>query len=65
MGSFKRDGRNQGSDRRRGNKAQTPSLELRVESLEGRTLLNATPYVPTTTNLADIHNGPMANAGQD
>ena len=65
MGSFKRDGRNQGSNRRRGDKAHMPRMELRVESLEGRTLLDASPWVPTTANLADVKNGPMANAGQD
>jgi hypothetical protein len=38
---------------------------LRLESLEERVLLAQLPWQPTSSNLADVQNGPMANAGQD
>jgi hypothetical protein len=37
---------------------------LKLEALEERALLSTT-WIPGTTNLADVQNGPMANAGQD
>src|SRR5262245_31076708 len=63
MGSFKGKGRNQGRDLRRGARGQRSSA-FRVESLEDRLLLAST-WQPTSTNLADVKAGPMANAGQD
>src|SRR5579883_1664567 len=71
MGSFKGNGQNLGPDRRRGAKARRRKDLLKVESLEDRVLLDAaTPSLavswhPTSTNLADVENGPMANEGQD
>src|SRR4051812_14406414 len=64
MGSYNGKGRNQGNDPRRGTKGRRNGF-LKVESLEGRVLLDAAPWQPTTTNLADVKAGPMANAGQD
>jgi hypothetical protein len=64
MGSFKGTGRNQGPRRRRRTQGQQPVGFLWVESLERRTLLSTTPFKPTSTNLADIQNGPMASEGQ-
>jgi hypothetical protein len=66
MGSFKRNGRNQGPDRRRGVKGQRRRGFPRVESLENRVLLDGGVHgwKPTSTDLADVRNGPMANEGQ-
>jgi hypothetical protein len=66
MGSFKRNGRNQGPDRRRGDRDQRRRGFPNVESLEGRVMLDGTsPWRPTSTDLSDVKNGPMANEGQD
>ncbi len=54
------------SNRRRGAKGQRAGRDiLGMEKLENRTLLTSVPILwhPTTTNLADAQNGPMANAG--
>ena len=64
MGSFKDKGRHQGRDLRRGTKNRRLGF-LKLEFLEERVLLATTPWLPTSSNLADIQNGPMANAGQD
>ena len=66
MGSFKRNGRNLGPDRRRGDHGQRRrDLPRVVESLEERLMLYASTFTPTTDNLADVMHGPMANEGQD
>ena len=64
MGSFKGKGRHQGRDLRRGTKNRRLGF-LKLEFLEERVLLATTPWLPTSSNLADVQNGPMANAGQD
>ena len=64
MGSFKGKGRNQGRDSRRGAKGLRHGF-LKVESLEERVLLATAPWQPSSSNLADVKAGPMANAGQD
>ena len=64
MGSFNGKGRHQGRDLRRGTKGRRLGF-LKLESLEERVLLASTPWQPTSSNLADIQAGPMANAGQD
>src|SRR5689334_10045377 len=73
MGSNKGNGRNQGPGRRRnGNNGERKSSPA-LEALESRTLLDgggiiphAVPtWVPTSTDLHDVKNGPMANAGPD
>lgn len=68
MGSFNDKGGDRGPKRRRKPFAR-PRADLRVESLENRALLtgpSSTPpaWHPTTTNLADVKNGPLALAGQ-
>lgn len=67
MGSSNSNGRNQGPDRRRGDKGQRRRGFPNVESLEGRVLLDggANGWHPTSTDLKDVRNGPMANEGQD
>ncbi len=67
MDSFNGNGRDRGPRRRReaGNKSRRRRPDL--ESLEPRQLLstgNVQPtYRSTSTNLLDVHNGPMADAG--
>jgi hypothetical protein len=71
MGSFNGNGPGQDPKRRRGpqgvRKRSVPSLE----SLELRTLLTGGPastqptWMPTSTDVADVKNGPLANAGTD
>jgi len=67
MERFKASGREQGPNGRRNKKQARRQNFLWLESLESRTLLSlGNPYyVPTTTNLADAENGPMANLGTD
>ncbi|SIO62070.1 Subtilase family protein [Singulisphaera sp. GP187] len=71
MGSFKANKRNQGPDRRRGSVGQRFQDLLRFEHLEERTMLDAsTPVGPiawhsSSSNVSDVKNGPMANAGAD
>ncbi len=68
MGSFKGKGRdrNQGRAPRRGVRGRRFDVDaLLMESLEVRVLPASALWHPTTTNLADVQNGPMANAGQD
>ena len=71
MGSFKRNGRNQGPNRRRGKSSPGRQGFPRIESLEERRLLSGGGdgpsarriWTPTSTNLFDAQNGPMANLG--
>ena len=70
MGSFMAKGRDQGPKRRRGNRhTMKRSGFPKVEFLEERQLLSGpdqTPpplWTPTSTNLFDAQNGPMANLG--
>jgi hypothetical protein len=70
MGSFKSKGRNHGLNRRRGKSSPGRQGFPRIESLEDRRLLSGsgggtlTPlWQPTSTNLFDAQNGPMANLG--
>jgi hypothetical protein len=67
MASFKGKGkvRNRGSSPRRGRDGHLRRLAL--ESLESRRLLagGGTLWQPTTTNITDTQNGPLANAGQN
>ncbi|WP_406696071.1 S8 family serine peptidase [Singulisphaera sp. Ch08] len=71
MGSFKANKRNQGPDRRRGSVGQRFRDLLRFEHLEQRTMLDAsTPVGPiawqsSSSNVSDVKNGPLANAGAD
>ena len=70
MGSFKADGREQGPNRRRDKKNAKRRGFPRLEWLEGRTLLSGggggnPVWKPTSTNLADVQNGPMANMGSE
>ena len=70
MGSFKADGRDQGPNRRRDKKNAKRQGFPRLEWLEGRVLLSGggggnPVWKPTSTNLADVQNGPMANMGQE
>ncbi len=66
MGTFKRNERDLGADRRR--KALGPIRRgpLHFETLEGRTLLATSTGAITaaSANLTDVRNGPMANEGQ-
>lgn len=64
MGSFTGKGRDQGRDQRRGTKGRRLGF-LNVDPLEERLLLVAAPWQATTTDLADVKAGPLANAGQD
>ncbi len=72
MGSFNDKGRDRRSPRRRGpndRDRRRQALPI-LEPLENRRLLAAPGYgpptwVPTTTNIADVKNGPLAKAGQD
>src|SRR3954471_17629093 len=65
MGSFKSNGQNQGPDRRRNDRGQRGLGFPKVETLEGRILLDGSPpWKPTTTDLADVKNGPMGNEGE-
>src|SRR5271157_331110 len=65
MGSFMAYGREQGTRERRNKLARRRGLLQLEWLLEERVLLStATRFQPTTTNLADVQNGPMANLGQ-
>src|SRR3954465_2526928 len=64
MGSFKAGGREQGPNRRRDKKNAKRQGSPRLEWLEGRVLLSGDGggnpvWKPTSTNLADVQNGPM------
>jgi hypothetical protein len=72
MGSFKRNGQSQGPNRRRNKSAAKRQGFLGIEALESRRLLTggggasgtlAPLWTPTSTNLLDAQNGPMANLG--
>lgn len=71
MGSFKANKRNQGPDRRRGSVGQRFRDLLRFEHLEQRTMLDAStpvgpiPWQSSSSNVSDVKNGPLANAGAD
>ena len=68
MGSFKANGREQGPNRRRAQKQTKRRNFPRLEWLENRTLLDGggnPVWKPSSTNLADVQNGPMANLGGD
>ena len=72
MGSFKGYGRPEQPSRRRNQKNPKRNDLPRIEFLEERRLLSTTPesgipaplWTPTSTNLFDVQNGPMANLGQ-
>ncbi len=70
MGSFRSKGRNQGQSRRRGKATPGRQSFPRIESLEERRMLTgggggipAPLWTPTSSNLLDAQNGPMANLG--
>ncbi len=69
MGSFKRNGRSQGPNRRRNTSHAKRQGFPRIESLEERRLLTgggntfAPLWTPTSTNLFNVQSGPMANLG--
>ncbi len=70
MGSFKANGGEQGPNRRRAQKQAKRRNSPRLESLENRLLLTGGDggnpvWKPSSTNLADVQNGPMANLGGD
>ena len=66
MGSFMNFGRGQGSERRQNGKAGRRGLP-NIETLEGRLLLDGggNGWHPTSANIADLRNGPLANMGTD
>src|SRR5947199_10519858 len=68
MGSFKANGGEQGPNRRRTQKQARRRNSPRLEWLENRLLLTGGDggnpvWKPSSTNLADVQNGPMANLG--
>jgi hypothetical protein len=64
MGSFKSNGRELGPKGRRAARLGKRRGSLSLEVLEERQLLSGNPnWHPTTTNLADAQNGPMAPFG--
>ena len=72
MGSFKRDGQGQGPNRRRSKSSPKRQGFLGIESLEARRLLTgggggggslAPLWTPTSTDLYNVQDGPMANLG--
>jgi large repetitive protein len=71
MGSFKRNGQSQGPNRRRNkSNAKRHAFLVGLEPLESRRLLSGTVgesttplWTPTSTNLFNAQNGPMANLG--
>jgi hypothetical protein len=70
MGSFKGYGRPEEPSRRRSQKTPKRKGHPRIEFLEDRRLLSGTEtaipaplWTPTSTNLLDAQNGPMANLG--
>ncbi|MFO0954056.1 MAG: S8 family serine peptidase [Isosphaeraceae bacterium] len=72
MGSFKANGREQGPNRRRNSKPARRREFLNLESLESRQLLDSgggSTFVPlwkpTSTDIRDARNGPMANMGSN
>ena len=62
MGSFKANGREQSTRVRRNSKLARRRDRLKLEWLEERVMLSDV-WHPTSTNLADVQNGPMANVG--
>ena len=71
MGSFKRDGQGQGPNRRRSKSSPKRQGFLGIESLESRRLLTGggqtlpAPYfIPTSSDISNVQNGPMANMGE-
>ena len=63
MGSFKANGREQGSRERRNIKHARRRGLLNLEWLLEERVLLSVVWHPTSTNLADVENGPMANLG--
>ena len=70
MGSFKRNGRSQGPNRRRNKSNPQRQGFPRIESLEDRRLMSGPGtttlqplWTPTSANLYNVQNGPMANLG--
>ena len=70
MGSFKGDGREDGSKRRDGEPRRRRAGRPSLEHLESRRLLaggtgSGPTWHPTTQNPYDVQNGPLANLGKD
>jgi large repetitive protein len=66
MASFNDNRRGQGPKRRLDDPRRRRQSILAMEPLENRRLLTGgSPWVPTSTNLLDAQNGPMANLGTD
>ena len=63
MGSFKANGREQGSRERRNIKHARRRGLLNLEWLLEERVLLSVVWHPKSTNLADVENGPMANLG--
>ena len=63
MGSFKRNGRNQGPDRRRGDKGQRGEASRASSPWKAGLLLATGSWKPTTTNLADVQQRPDGQRG--
>ena len=63
MGSFKANGREQGSRERRNIKHARRRGLLNLEWLLEERVLLSVVWHPTSTSLADVENGPMANLG--
>jgi hypothetical protein len=66
MGSYT-GGRGRDKSRRSGKTKRRRATGVQLESLETRVLLTNTPpnFIPTSTVLSNVENGPMANEGQD
>ena len=64
MVSFKANGQEERPERRRDRSSTRRRRVLNVEAMEGRVLLTANPvWKPSSTDLGDVQNGPMANLG--
>ena len=64
MGTFKRNGRDHGADRRRNGNGALRRGPLNFESLEERTLLSTGVTQPSAISVSNVQSGPMANSGQ-
>ncbi|MDB5349012.1 MAG: hypothetical protein JWN86_259 [Planctomycetota bacterium] len=69
MGSFNDNGRDRGPGRRRGSNDRRRQARPNLESLENRRLLTGSStlpsWKPTSLDIADVKNGPLANTGAD